>query len=283
MLYYRIAGLTVAIEEVAGIPPMVNFEPFRTEPAPADITYHVRPFRAGASPAPPEDEMTPVSYDLVNTLFLSDDAMWKRIAMQEGDPRVMWFHQKIGDWNEATVYIPDDWLDFIGFGNALSFEKTLLPYNALMLHCALIEYDGRGVAFSAPSQTGKSTQAGLWEKHMGATVLNGDRAILRVEDGVVYAYGSPYAGSSDLFIPRRVPLAAIIMLQQAKTNTIRDIPHEEGLGLFVTQTSLTMWEPNLFEMGMNTLEAVLTNVPMGMLACLPDEGAVWCAAGWLSK
>ncbi len=276
MLYYEIAGLRVAIEEVPGIPRMVNFEPFVTEPGPVDIMYHIRPYPPDVSPAPPEEEMDLVSRDLVNKLYLSGEMMYKRIAMQEGDPRAMWFAQRLGDWGEATVYIPDNWLDFIGFGNGLSLEKTLLPFGGLMLHCALIEHEGQGIAFSAPSQTGKSTQAGLWEKHRGATILNGDRAILRNLDGKIYAYGSPYAGSSDLFIQRRVPLRAIIMLEQAKQNTIRPIPQDEGLGLFIAQTALPVWEPALFEMGMETLEAIITGVPMYMLSCLPDEGAVDC-------
>lgn len=276
MLYYKIAGVRIAIEEVEGIPRMENFEPFTAEAGPVDIQYHVKPYPPEESPAPPLGEMEMVSEDVVNQLYIAGDRIFKRIAMQEGDPRVMWFEQTIGNWGEATVYTPDNWLDYQGFGNAFSLEKTLLPFNALMLHCALIEQEGRGIAFSAASQTGKSTQANLWEKHRGARILNGDRAILRNEDGVIWAYGSPYAGSSNLFLDVRVPLKAIIMLEQAKQNTIRPIPHAEGLGLFLSQSSLPVWEPTLFEKGMETLEAIITGVPMYLLACLPDEGAVEC-------
>lgn len=285
MLYYNIAGVRIGIEEVQGIPRMINFAPFEAEAGPVDIQYHVRPFPAGTQPAPPLEAMTLVSQDFVNQLYLDEGhgRIFKRIAMVEGDPRVMWFEQTLGQWSEATVYVPDDWLDFIGFSNAFSLEKTLLPFGALMLHCALIEQEGRGIAFSAPSQTGKSTQANLWEKHRDATIVNGDRAILRNEGGVIYAYGSPYAGSSDLFMDVRVPLKAIVMLEQAKANTIRPIPQDEALGLFIEQSSLPVWEPTLFEMGMETLEAILTGVPMYLLSCLPDEGAVECVYQCISK
>lgn len=276
MLYYHVAGLRIAIEEVPGIPRMENFEPFACEPGPADILYHIRPYEPNTLPIPPAETMAMVSEDVVNQLYLHDGMMYKKIAMQMGDPRSMWFAQRIGAWGEATIYIPSDWLDFMGFGNAFSFEKTLLPFRGLILHCALIEYEGQGIAFSAPSQTGKSTQAGLWEKHKGARILNGDRAILREEGGIIYAYGSPYAGSSDLFINRRIPLRSIIMLEQAKENTITLIPQTEGLGLFISQSSLPLWQPDLFEMGMQTLESIITGVPMHRLACLPDEGAVEC-------
>lgn len=285
MWYYEIAGVRIGIEEVEGIPRMPNYEPFVADAGPVDITYHVRTYTPDTIPAPPAEEMDLVSHDVVNQLYMDDKGkrIFKRIAMLEGDPRVMWFEQSIGQWNEATIYVPFDWLDFVGFSNGFSLEKTLLPFSALMLHCALIEYDGYGIAFSAPSQTGKSTQAGLWEKHRGARILNGDRAILRNEGGTVYAYGSPYAGSSDLFINVRVPLKAIIMLEQAKENTIQPIPQTEALGLFLEQSSLPIWEPMLFEKGMETLEAIITTVPMYRLACLPDEGAVECAYECLSK
>lgn len=276
MLYYEIAGIRVAIDEVPGIPVMENFKPFACEAGAADIRYHIFPYPPEKSPVPPEEAMELVSFDIVNRLYLHEDMIFKRVAMQEGDPRVMWFAQRMGDWGEAAVYIPNNWLDYKGIGNAFAFEKTLLPFQGLMLHCALIEHEGRGIAFSAPSQTGKSTQAGLWEKHMGATILNGDRAILRNLGGEIRAYGSPYAGSSNLFIKRDVPLRAIIMLEQAKENTIRPIPEEEGLGLFLSQTALPVSIPTLFELGMETLEAILRGVPMYMLSCLPDEGAVRC-------
>lgn len=279
MQYFKIAGVRIAIDMLEGIPPLENFEPFVAEPGPVDITYFMVAYPPEHSPVPPLEEMDLVSHDYVNRLYISqsEQKIFKWVAMQEGDPRVMWFEQAFGKWNEATVYVPNNWLDYQGIGNVFSLEKTLLPFNALMLHCALIEHDGYGIAFSAPSQTGKSTQAGLWEKHKGARILNGDRAILRSEDGVIYAYGSPYAGSSNLFLDVKVPLKGIIMLEQAKENTIRPIPNNEGLGLFLSQSSLPIWEPLLFEKGMETLEAIITKVPMYMLSCLPDEGAVECA------
>lgn len=276
MLYYQIADVRVGIEEVRGIPRMVNFEPFLCQPGPVDITYSVLPYSVSTPPFPPTETLELVSQDIVNRLYLGNQKIYKRVAMRSDDPREMWFEQEIGKWNQATVYIPDNWLDFIGFGNVFSFEKTLLPFQCLMLHCALIEFDGYGIAFSAPSQTGKSTQASLWEKYKGARLINGDRAILRNYESKIAAFGSPYAGSSNLFINHSLPLRAIIMLEQAKENKIRPIPQDEGLGLFIAQSAIPLWQQDLFEMGLHTLEAILTSVPMYMLSCLPDEGAVEC-------
>lgn len=281
MWYYRIADLVIAIDAVAGMPRMSNFEPFACQPAQPDISYRVHTYAPADSPVPDEQALELVSADMVNRTYLADGRMYKRVAMREGDARCMWFVQTLGQWSQADVYIPHDWLDYHGFGNVLSMEKTILPFGGLMLHCALIEYEGRGIVFTAPSQTGKSTQASLWEKHRGARTLNGDRAVLRATEDGIFAYGSPWAGSSDLYIDRRVPLRAVIMLEQAKENRIRTLSHAEGLGLFVQQSSLPLWEPELFEAGMQTLEKIITGVPMGMLSCLPDAGAVECVAKWI--
>ena len=58
---------------------------------------------------------------------------------------------------------------------------------------SFIRWQGRGILFSAPSGTGKSTQANLWVQHQGAEVINGDRAALRQVGGRWQAFGLPYA------------------------------------------------------------------------------------------
>lgn len=278
MWHYSIAGIRIAIdtERAPGVPRMINFEPFASEEGAADLLYHYIAYSPETRPVPPEDEMMLISQDDMNSLYMSGDAIYKCVAMQSNDPRRMWFEQKIGCWNEANVYIPSNWLDYNGIGNALSVEKTILPFGGMILHCSLIEYQGKGIMFSAPSQTGKSTQASLWEKHRGAHIINGDRGLIRVTDEGIFAYGSPWAGSSSLYINHRVPMSAVVMLEQAKENRIRPLDPSEALGLFVQQSSLPVWQPELFELGLATLEKIMTQVPMYMLSCLPDEGAVEC-------
>ena len=71
----------------------------------------------------------------------------------------------------------------------------VLAHDAFLMHCAVIGYEGRGYAFSAPSGTGKTTHIRLWKQVFGAdrvTVVNGDTPILRLIDGVFYAYGTPW-------------------------------------------------------------------------------------------
>lgn len=127
MWYYRIADLVIAIDAVAGMPRMSNFEPFACQPAQPDISYRVHTYAPADSPVPDEQALELVSADMVNRTYLADGRMYKRVAMREGDARCMWFVQTLGQWSQADVYIPHDWLDYHGFGNVLSMERRFCP------------------------------------------------------------------------------------------------------------------------------------------------------------
>ena len=57
--------------------------------------------------------------------------------------------------------------------------RQLPVRNRMLLHAAILAYDGAGYAFLGRSGTGKSTHTGLWLKHLdGAKIVNGDKPIL---------------------------------------------------------------------------------------------------------
>lgn len=86
---------------------------------------------------------------------------------------------------------------FLGFSEVFSDEylesavisesiaDEVFNYNAAVFHAALISFDGRGVAFAAPSGTGKSTHIRLWRRLFGSRVecINGDKPLLLFRDG----------------------------------------------------------------------------------------------------
>ena len=85
-------------------------------------------------------------------------------------------------------------MPFEGSAGEVLFRTSLLCCDGIVIHSSAIELDGNGILFSAPSGTGKSTQANLWREHKGAVVLNGDRPALRTLDGSVYVYGTLWSG-----------------------------------------------------------------------------------------
>ena len=80
------------------------------------------------------------------------------------------------------IFVLPDYLSYFtgttGIFNRIGMETLLLQHKALLLHASLIKYEGKALAFAGPSGVGKSTQADLWRNHLGARILNGDRAIL---------------------------------------------------------------------------------------------------------
>ena len=75
--------------------------------------------------------------------------------------------------------------------------------------------------FSADSGTGKSTHTGLGKKvFKGAFIVNDDKPIIRLIDGVFYVCGTPFSGSTPLNENVMVPLQSICFIERAEENSI---------------------------------------------------------------
>lgn len=124
----------------------------------------------------------------------------------------------------------------------LALEEPFLSCHAFLLHASLIRWGTHGIAFTAPSGIGKSTQAELWRQYQGADVLNGDRALLRNTGQEIRAYGSVFAGSSGIYRNESVRLSAVIVLEQAAENELTQLWGGEGIFTAVQPDSLKSME-----------------------------------------
>ena len=157
---------------------------------------------------------------------------------------------------------------------ALDLPHMLIEKNGFILHASFIEHEGRAILFTAPSETGKSTQAQLWCDHRGAELVNGDRAAVRVIDGKIYACGVPFAGSSRIRKNRILPLTAIVYLSQAPENTITKLRGFRAFRSVWEGITLNTWDRDDVEKATQTLSTVLSGIPVYHLACTPDVRAV---------
>lgn len=152
--------------------------------------------------------------------------------------------------------------------------EFLTGYDAVILHSSVIKLNGNAIAFTAPCQTGKSTQADLWNKYKGAKILNGDRGLIRRREDGFRVYGSPYAGSSGIYVNESAPLKALIVLKQAPYNRIRRIRGREAYLHLISQISLSRWNKATVEKQTELVLDLLGKVPVYLLECLPDQDAV---------
>ncbi|MBE6568582.1 MAG: hypothetical protein E7657_08000 [Ruminococcaceae bacterium] len=160
---------------------------------------------------------------------------------------------------------------------SLTYEKIcrfLLAKDALFLHAAVIEANGTAYAFSAPSGTGKSTHIALWKHTYGDSVhiLNGDKPILRFENGVVYAYGTPFCGKEHWNENRKVRLGGICFLSRGETDEIREITPKEALTPLLRQILLNGGTDAVMQT-MALADKLLSSVPLYALSCTPTENA----------
>lgn len=156
----------------------------------------------------------------------------------------------------------------------LAFLPVVARNNGLVLHASLVEYEGRAVAFTASSGTGKSTQADLWHEHLGAEIMNGDRAFVRRFDDEWRAYGSPWAGSSPYIKNVKAPLAGIVVLKQAPENRIRRLNAAEVMAYLYNNVRYPFWDEEATAASLETLDALIREIPIFLLECRPDEEAV---------
>lgn len=156
----------------------------------------------------------------------------------------------------------------------LCMERILLSFNCLVLHSSHIEVDGQGVVFSAPSQTGKSTQAELWRKYAGATVMNGDRSVLRKVGDIWNVYGCPMCGSSGIHLQGNEPLKHIVMLSQGKKNEVKRVNIREAVRLIYPQITITSWDVNYVQRALDLISNVILEVPIWYFTCTKSVEAV---------
>lgn len=157
----------------------------------------------------------------------------------------------------------------------LGAETLLMRFGGLMLHASFIRWKGRGILFSAPSGTGKSTQAELWLRYEGAEILNGDRTALRKDaSGCWRAYGLPYAGSSGIYRNESAPVWGVVVLAQAKENRVCRLPLPEAVRRLYPEAVLHHWDRRDVEEGFGLLSELAAGVPVIRLECRPDRDAV---------
>lgn len=272
--YYCFAGIELAVTPPPGqaFQDDENLSPFRVEAVtdPHRFTFEITP------------QLPPPAGALLARL--PDGAVYQA---EEGQQRYV--NAAAGDWKNAALCCFHHHkkhrillrADRFPTGmtaktllNACAAEHLLARADGFLLHCALIESDGTAIAFTAPSGTGKSTQAALWQQYRNARILNGDRAALRIKDGHPWADGIPFSGSSRICENRSLPLKAIVYLTQAPRSECVRLTGAQAFARVWEGISVNTWDRTDLETVSQTLQQLLLTVPVFQLRCTPDESAV---------
>lgn len=160
------------------------------------------------------------------------------------------------------------------FFGVSGLHKALMQRGAAILHASYIDRNGQALLFTAPSGTGKSTQAELWAHYTGAEIVNGDRVLVRRRGGRWYAYGYPCCGSSRICLNRTLPLRAIVVLRQGKENRVESLSPPQKIRALAAATEVYPWDNREINRALDIASMMVKNITVVQLTCRPEEGAV---------
>lgn len=172
------------------------------------------------------------------------------------------------DYYPAINSNPNRSMLLVAIYSRLCFE------NVLLCHSSLIDYNGHGILFVGPSGIGKTTQAELWQKYRNATIINGDKAFLKMKNDELIGYGLPWKGSCGYCLNSNVKIDAVVALRQDNNNHIKKLSAEDVFKYFVPHIFLPHWDENCMKSALETLDNIVNSVPVYLLKCRPDEEAV---------
>lgn len=157
--------------------------------------------------------------------------------------------------------------------NLIHLENYLLETDALVLHCCYSMYRGKAILFTAPSGTGKTTQANIWKRVYGSRIINGDKCILQRRDGTWYACGFPLHGSASECENQSYPIDTIAIVRQAKENRVEKIAPVQKVGLLYTECTVNSWDQSFVDRALNLLMDLARNVQVVTLHCNMEDDA----------
>lgn len=192
------------------------------------------------------------------------------------------------DKDEIIIYINPKMKDEISisanrFFSLVGLHRVLLKRNAAVLHASYVEWNDKAILFTAPSQTGKSTQSQLWKKYENASIINDDRVLIRKYNGRWNAYGYPSCGSSSICINRTLPIETIVVLEQGKENEVIEMSYAEKVKALILGIEVYACNMDEIDMSFELAQAIGKDVKVIKLVCLPNQDAVKVLKNYLRK
>ncbi len=222
-MYYRIAEVT--LRSALALP---SFSAFSCDPAEADMTLTLT-----EEEAPAGKEIT--SGDIVHRV------------LPDG-----WFcHRQHSD--SEGLFVSADYASLRyrgpkGAAGALNAERyvrlavecLLIRKGCVSIHAAAVALDGRAFLFTGPSGIGKSTRAKVWIDTFGASLVSGDRPLIRVKS--MELLGVPWDGKEQCFANVCVSLNTICEVRRGEDFRARRLSPAQSRKLLVRQCFIPMWD-----------------------------------------
>jgi hypothetical protein len=287
MRYFEIAGLRVAVSSPSWmIGPVL--ERFLCDEGPADIKCEVIFEKAALPELTDLDKITDDGEKAVYlhgaSIYIIDHSDFSQssiIASCDWSKMKIFFNSVYNNDGNTDIIVGVQGVFFNLLRSVLLSAITL--HNGLLIHSASIICNGKGIVFTAPSGTGKTTHTEMWCEKYNAKILDGDVTACRVIDGKPLVYGLPWCGSSGKFLNECVPLDAIVFLEQNEKNSITKLTVSEAVMRLYARCYLYVLDEKTADRVLETITSIVTGIDCYLLKCRPDYEAVELVKGCLDR
>lgn len=173
----------------------------------------------------------------------------------------------------SEIVCDDSYLEYIA---VLRKMGEILPlYDAFVLHSATFDVDGTGIAFSAPSGTGKTTHLNRWKSYLGnkLKIVNGDKPIVRFIDNKPIAYGTPWCGKEKMGSNTKTELKHICFIERNEDNFVESLTKEKAVERILNQVYMPINNPLATLKTMELIDKLLSSCSLWIIHCNKDENA----------
>jgi hypothetical protein len=144
----------------------------------------------------------------------------------------------------------------------IMFMDLALSKGYISIHASGLNFNNKGILFSAPSKTGKSTHARFWlQEYKDTFIFNDDKPLIRVTKKDILVYGTPWSGKTTVNDNTCISLHSIVFLAQGQKNDIELLQNKEKLIHLMKNInrprSKKLWENNLI-----SLNHIINNITM---------------------
>jgi len=138
----------------------------------------------------------------------------------------------------------------------------------------IVDEAGRGHLFLGHSGAGKSTTARLWKAQSNAEILSDDRIILRVRDGGIWMYGTPWHGDAGIASPDCAPLSRLYLLEHSRETKLSSVSRGRAAAELLARSFVPHHSPSGLQFTLEFLDRVARETPCFDFRFLPDKSAV---------
>lgn len=175
---------------------------------------------------------------------------------------------------------------------ALSYARPIFPLeypadellftNYLAAHglgvevhgCGLVDAETGGHLLLGHSGAGKSTTARLWQSLRNPEILSDDRIIIRIENGELWMYGTPWHGEGQFASPGKARLNHILILQHGERNQVVEMSRSLAVGELFARCFPPFHSPEGLQHTLDFLQRVVNIAPVCEFRFVPDAAAV---------